>query len=63
MNSAERFARTLVECDNATDRVGALELRVEFAEVTAASEQWKRRADALAAWLMAEWKRDRMEAA
>lgn len=49
---------------NATERVGMLELQVEFADPTPASEQrWEQRADALAAWLFAEWQRDRKEAA
>lgn len=49
---------------NATERVGALELQVESADPTPASEQrWEQRADALAAWLFAEWQRDRKEAA
>lgn len=49
---------------SATERVGVLEMRVEVAEPTAASERrFEQRVDALAAWLRAEWQRDRKEAA
>jgi hypothetical protein len=48
----------------ATERVGAFEMLIDVAEPTTASEQrWEQRADALAAWLLAEWQRDRKEAA
>lgn len=49
---------------SATERVGALEMRVEIAEPTIASEQrWDQRTEALAAWLIAEWQRDRKRVA
>lgn len=49
---------------DAMDRGGPLEMRVEVAAATPESEQrWERRSDALAAWLLAEWQRDRKEAA
>lgn len=49
---------------SATERVGTIEMLVEVADPTRASEQrWEQRAHALAAWLLAEWQRDRMEAA
>lgn len=48
----------------AAERVGALEMLVEVAEPTPASEQrWDQRTEALAAWLLAELQRDRKEAA
>lgn len=47
---------------NATERVGNIEMRVAFAEPTPESEaRWARRAEALAAWLLAEWQREQSE--
>ncbi|MCC7293574.1 MAG: hypothetical protein IT449_16075 [Phycisphaerales bacterium] len=49
---------------DATERVGPLEMRVEVAAATPESEQrWERRSESLAAWLLGEWQRDRKEAA
>lgn len=52
------------EAKDATERVGQFEMRVEAADPTPQSlEKWNRRAEALAAWLLAEWQRERREAA
>lgn len=53
------------ERKDATDCVGALTMRVEVAPPTPeAARRWQQRADALAAWLLAEWQREqRKEAA
>lgn len=49
---------------DAMERVGPLEMRVEVAAATPESEQrWERRTEALTAWVLAEWQRDRKEAA
>lgn len=49
---------------SATERIGAFEMQVELADPTPASEQrWDQRRETLAAWLLAEWQRDRKEAA
>ncbi|MCG3127421.1 MAG: hypothetical protein CHACPFDD_02281 [Phycisphaerae bacterium] len=56
--------QTIRDEPSATERVGAFEMLVEVAEPTAASERsWEQRVDALAAWLLAEWQRERKEAA
>lgn len=48
----------------AIEHVGQFEMRVEAAEPTPKScERWARRAEALAAWLLAEWQREHQEAA
>lgn len=44
----------------ATERVGGIEMRVAFADPSPeSSARWGRRAEALAAWLLAEWQRER----
>lgn len=44
---------------DAMDRVGGIEMRVALAEPSAeSSARWARRAEALAAWLLAEWQRE-----
>ena len=49
---------------DATERVGRFEMRTVPAEPSKqAEDRRQRRADALAAWLLAEWKRERKEAA
>ena len=46
-----------------TERVGKFEFTVEFAEPSPQSRRrWDRRSDALTAWLLAEWRRQRKEA-
>lgn len=41
----------------ATEQVGPLEMSVTAGEQTSeAAERWARRSDALAAWLLAEWR-------
>ncbi len=48
-----------VELD-ATERVGKLEMRIEPAEHTPESEErWSGRVDALTAWLLSQWERER----
>ena len=45
---------------DATERVGGVEMHVGIAEPSAeSSARWARRAEALAAWLLAEWQRER----
>jgi len=45
---------------DATERVGNIEMRITFAEPSPESAaRWARRAEALAAWLLAEWQRER----
>jgi hypothetical protein len=53
------------ERKDATECVGALTMRVEVAPPTPeAAQRWQQRADALTAWLLAEWQREqRKEAA
>lgn len=50
---------------DATERVGPLEMRVEVSDPTPESEQrWRLRAEILASWLLSEWQREsRREAA
>ena len=49
---------------DATERVGKFEMRVGRGNPTPESkERWTRRVDALSAWLLAEWRRERGEAA
>ena len=49
---------------DATERVGQFEMRAVAAEPSnEANERWEGRVDALAAWLLAEWQRERKEAA
>jgi len=44
------------------DRVGPLAMRVEAAEPSERTrEAWARRSEALAAWLLDEWERERSE--
>jgi hypothetical protein len=43
-------------------RVGKIEMRVAVAEPTPESQQrWSRRSEAIAAWLLAEWKRQQVQ--
>lgn len=50
--------------EDAMERIGQFEMTVVVAEPSPDAEQrWERRADALAAWLLAEWQRERQEAA
>ncbi len=45
-----------------TRRIGKLDFTVERAEHTGESQQrWDRRAEALTAWLLAEWQRERQD--
>lgn len=47
-----------------TERVGQFDLAVVRAEPSPeAAARWARRAEALAAWLLSEWERERPEAA
>lgn len=47
------------DIQDATERVGPLEMRVAVAEPTPESEQrWTNRAEALANWLLSEWERE-----
>jgi hypothetical protein len=49
---------------DATECVGQFDMRVEAAEPASQTlERWNRRAEALAAWLLAEWQREQKEAA
>jgi hypothetical protein len=44
------------------ERVGGYELEVVFAEETPETrERWARRSEAIAAWMLAEWKRQNRE--
>jgi len=46
-----------------TERAGSLKMRVEVAEATAeAAERWSQRAEALAQWLLCEWRREHADA-
>ena len=46
----------------AVERIGPLEMRTEVAEATAdAADRWTRRAEAVAAWLVAEWQREQRD--
>lgn len=51
-------------CEDVTERVGKIDMRVRFGERSAESDAgWHRRGDALAAWLLDEWKRQQREIA
>jgi len=50
--------------DDATARIGKFEFTVERAEYNPATQRrWDRRAEALTAWLLAEWRREQRELA
>jgi hypothetical protein len=50
--------------DDAMERVGRIDMRIGFSERTRESdERWARRSEALAAWLLDEWKRRQREIA
>lgn len=51
--------------EDATERVGQIDMTVVIAPPSAeAAQRWQQRAEALAAWLLAEWQREqRKEAA
>lgn len=47
------------DVQDAMERVGPLEMRIEVAESTPESEQrWQQRAEILANWLLSEWQRE-----
>ncbi len=59
---------------DATERVGKFEMRVQFGRpfslslrdsehTVEAVDRWNQRVEALTAWLLAEWRRERGEAA
>jgi len=51
-------------CQDVTERVGKIDMCVRFGERSAESDaRWRRRGDALAAWLLDEWKRQQREIA
>ena len=53
----------VMDDEQVTERIGKLDFVVEFAEERPETRRrWDRRADALTAWLLAEWKRERKEA-
>jgi hypothetical protein len=50
--------------DDAMERVGRIDMRIGLGERTRESdERWARRSEALAAWLLDEWKRRQREIA
>ena len=50
--------------EDATERVGQIEMTVVAAPPAPEAEQrWQQRVEALAAWLLAEWQREQREAA
>jgi len=49
--------------EQVAERVGQFEFTVERAEYNPATQgRWDRRAEALTAWLLAEWRREQKEA-
>ena len=49
--------------EQVAERIGKFEFTVERAEYNPATQRrWDRRAEALTAWLLAEWRREQKEA-
>jgi hypothetical protein len=52
------------DVQDATERVGQFEVRIEVAEPAPEAKQcWSQRADALLAWLLCEWDRQQQKEA
>lgn len=49
----------MVECEDAAERVGNIEMRLRVGQPRPDSdERWHRRSEALAAWLLEQWQRE-----